>query len=115
MEYLIATAWNNGKYHSSGTGYGLKLQAQDRDRYFQKDWKAIILELKGDPEPVEVNIDKTSFWGPVCTELISKRIGMWLIENSLAPWPKGRPPKVLVEPIEGNRFFVGLPGENIHS
>lgn len=33
---MIVPAWNNDKYHLSGAGYGLKLEAEDRDRYFRK-------------------------------------------------------------------------------
>ena len=109
MQHIIVTAWNNGKHHVSGAGYGLKLHAPDRDRYFQRKWETVILELQGFPVPVEVNIDKNSFWGPKCRELISKKIGLWLIENSLAPWPKGKPPKLFILPVNGNRFSVRLP------
>lgn len=106
---MIVTAWNNGSHHSSGAGYGLKLQSQDRDRYLHRDWKTIILELEGYSKLVEVNIDKPSFWGPVCRELISKHIGTWLIENNLAPWLKGNPPKLNLEPLGGNKFLLRLP------
>ena len=103
---MIATAWNNGKHHPSGAGHGLKLHMQDRDRYFIKAWKTVVLELEGYSETVEVNVDKPSFWGPTRRELISKHIGIWLIANNLAPWSKGKPPKLNLKPEGGNKLIL---------
>jgi len=105
---MIVTAWNNGAHHESGAGYGLKISAGDRDRYFRREWGSVILELEGVLDPISVNIDKPSFWDPACGELISKEIGQWLRSNAKAPWPKWRPPKFSMEPISDNRFFVHL-------
>ena len=44
-----------------------------------------------------------SFWRG-CTELRNVKIGKWMLEQGLAPWPKGDPPKLKLEPI-GNRRF----------
>jgi hypothetical protein len=101
---MIATAWNKGAHHRSGAGYGLKLAVADRDRFFRKKWKNVILQLEGVADPVFVNIDKKSFWGSRCRELIDDQIGRWLIDNKKAPWPHRSPPKVRIEPIMGNLF-----------
>lgn len=103
---MIVTAWNNGTPLKSGAGYGLKLDAGDRDRIFQREWKTIILELEGTLDELEVNIAKPSFWGATCRELINAEIGRWLIRNDLAPWSKGVPPKLLLKQIKDNRFFL---------
>jgi hypothetical protein len=87
------TAWNNGKHHRSGAGYGIKISATDRDRHFKKSWKSVFVLLPSGDE-VEVNTDKVSFWNDSCRELISKGIGEWLIETNLAPWPSGSPPSL---------------------
>jgi len=105
---MIVTAWNNGAYHKSGAGYGLKISAGDRDRYFRREWGSVILELEGVPDSISVNIDKPSFWDRVYGELISKDIGQWLRSNCKAPWPKGYPPKFSMDLISGNRFSVHL-------
>jgi len=101
---MIVTAWNNGKHHDSGAGYGLKLTISDRDKYFIRDWKQILLYFSDSGEGVEVNIDKDSFWDDTCRELISIDIGKWFLQNNYAPWPKGLPPKIELEPIIGNKF-----------
>lgn len=105
---MIATAWNNGKHSPSGAGYGLKLAPADRDAYFSKRWKSIILELpyRGHWVKVEINVAKKSFWDSRCRELINKDIGRWLIAIRLAPWSKGRPPRIEIEPLGGRRFGV---------
>ena len=105
---MIVTAWNNGQHHSTGAGYGLKVNANDRDKYFSRKWRSAILELAGESKEIVVNINKPSFWGHVCRELISKDIGIWLIKNGKAPWTKGKPPKMRMEPIGGNRFKVNF-------
>jgi len=53
-----------------------------------------------------VNVDKPSFWGTTCSELINKGIGIWLIKNRKAPWSKGHPPKMRMEYIDDIRFEV---------
>jgi len=102
---MIWTGWNNGKKHSTGAGYGFKINRVERDRNFSQEWRRIAIEL---PTPsgtitVEVDIDKQAFWGD-CRELISEDLGRWMLDNDYAPWAKGRPPKFDVAP-SGEREF----------
>ncbi len=103
---MIVTAWNDGKKLASGGGYGFKLSIADRDMHFLREWKVVYLELEEHPNSVKANIDKDSFWGPNCRELINKEIGKWLLKKQYAPWPKGKPPKFQMTHIESNRFKV---------
>ena len=105
---MIWTGWNNGEHHSTGAGYGFKVNAVDRDRYFKSAWQTIVVEFPlGTPSTTaEVNIAKKSFWGPKCRELISKAIGRWMLEEGYAPWPHRVPPKFDVEPFGERRFRV---------
>ena len=41
------TAWNNGAWHETGAGYGLKISVEDRDTYFDRDWDTVTLRLVG--------------------------------------------------------------------
>jgi hypothetical protein len=104
---MIWTAWNNGQHFSSGAGYGFKIPIADRDAYFDRSWKTVILELPAESgtHGVEANVNKASFWGPKCRELINKGIGRWLIERGHAPWEKGDPPRFEVI-AAGHRRFV---------
>jgi len=90
---FIGTAWNNGGWKISGAGYGIKITARDRDHWFRREWKSVRLILPGDSVPIEVNTDKASFWNNRCRELISSRLGAWMIAQKLAPWPSGEPPR----------------------
>ena len=103
---MIVTAWNNGSPSNTGAGYGVKLHPLDRDRYFKREWKYAIVELEGFPGTINLNIAKKSFWGSNCRELIHAQIGRWLLHNKLAPWPKGKPPKLSLEHIRDNYFYL---------
>jgi len=43
---MIVTAWKNGTPTTGGAGYGVRLAADDCDRYFRKEWDTIELELE---------------------------------------------------------------------
>jgi hypothetical protein len=105
---MIWTAWNNGARHSTGAGYGLKVDPLDRDREFRRTWQHATIQLpsKTGMIEVEVNVAKKSFWSTRCRELISKDLGRWLLDEDYAPWPDGTPPKFEVERIGGRRFRV---------
>lgn len=100
---MRVTAWSNGRPLASGAGYGLKVGRADRDRYFKPSWKEVRL-LFEDGARVSVPLSQ-SFWRS-CTELRSSVIGRWLIRENLAPWPRGHPPTVLLEPVGDGRFRV---------
>lgn len=105
---MIWTAWNNGKHHSTGAGYGFKVPIYDRDTHFDPSWKYIKLDLPSDfgTDTVLINVDKPSFWDKTCHELISKEIGQWLIKRELAPWEKNDPPKFKVTSVGKAHFAL---------
>ena len=107
-ETFSATAWNNGQWHASGAGYGLKVSVADRNNFFRKDWRSVTLRLAAGSGfvEVEVNCAKDSSWNGACRELIARNIGCWLLDFELAPWPKGRPPRFDLPLIEPGVFRV---------
>jgi len=79
---MIVTAWSNGR-----VGYGIKIKKKDRDRFFKRSWKSVILQFENSPNQAKVNVAKKSFWNLECRELIKKEIGDWLQNNGLvAQW-----------------------------
>ena len=106
---MRVTAWNNGLHHRSGTGYGLRVSAPDRDRHFEPHWPSVLLLLPGAENEIDVNIAKRSFWSGKCGELLHCEIGRWLRGRGLAPWPKRKPPKFELLPGGGNHFRVEEP------
>jgi hypothetical protein len=105
---FFAVAWNNGAYHTTGAGYGLKLSAADRDAHIRREWRHVSLVLPGRQKPLHVNIDKSSFWNDTCRELISRDIGAWLIAQGLGRWSNGEPPRIGLR-VRGDGAFDVLP------
>ena len=88
--------------------YGLKVSVADRDHFFRRDRRTVTLRLVAGSGlvDVEVNRAKDSFWNGSCRELIARDIDRWLFDLGLAPWPKGRPPRFDLTPIEPGVFQV---------
>lgn len=108
QQYFIATAWNNGQQSDTGAGYGLKISSSDRDRFFDRSWKTVRLNLltEQNGRTAEVNVEKSSFWSSICREMINKDIGRWFIDNQFAPWRRGRPPRFRFVPVREREFNV---------
>ena len=98
---MIVTAWSNGR-----VGYGIKIKKKDRDRFFKRSWKSVILQFENSPNQAKVNVAKKSFWNLECRELIKKEIGDWLQNNGLGSWPNGYPPELWLEPLGSSRFML---------
>jgi hypothetical protein len=101
---MTVTAWNNGKYASSGAGYGLRLDPADRNKTFQQSWSNVTLDLPNDVNGVQVRLS-ASFWRD-CPELRSAMIGKWLIASGYRRWPRRSPPAFTLTQVQGNRFKV---------
>lgn len=100
---MQATGYPHGKQ-----SYGLRVRTADRDRFFDRAWKTVVIDLPGGPEVI-VRI-KPSFWDQ-CPELLSADISRWLQRNGLAPWARGYPPRITLEYMSGNHFMAKLPIE----
>lgn len=107
MEF-VAKTWNNGHYHASGAGYGLRITFQDREQFFDRNWQRVILHLDGYSSPIEVNVAKESFWNRDCGELIKNDIGIWLQLNNCERWPFGQPHEVRMTKAGHREFKVEL-------
>ena len=105
---MIWTAWNNGRHHPTGAGYGLKVPIQDRDSCMVRTIRSVVLRVptRDGPLSIAFNIDKDSFWAPTCHELVSRQFGKWMISRGLAPWPTGRPPRFDVEQVSSGVFAL---------
>jgi len=99
---MIVVGWNNGKPNNrTGGGYGIKVRRVDRDNYFRKTWPSVTVEMENG-EVLDI-APSGSFWRN-CPEVRRKEIGQWMLDQGLAPWPKGKPPKFKLEPIGDRRF-----------
>lgn len=63
-ESILATAWDNGQWSTTGAAYGLKVSIEDHDRFFDRERKSVTLRLVvGEKRRVaEANVAKASFW-----------------------------------------------------
>jgi hypothetical protein len=95
--------------NDTGSGYGVELSPEDRERWFKREWSSVVLHIEGGDE-IEVNVSP-SFWRG-CPELRHKGIGQFLVAKGLAPWKdRKRPrPRVRLEPLGGGhlRLFRSL-------
>ncbi len=100
--YFTVSGWSNGFSNNvTGSGYGIKIPKNYRDQYFNKNWESVDIEFDDRPW-ITVNVSE-SFWRK-CTELRSSAIGKWMLDEGLAPWPKGKPPKLKLIVIGQRRF-----------
>lgn len=104
---MLMQAWNNGRFISNGSGYGVTVSPKFRDDYLDVNWASIFLHLEGEEEPVELAINNSVFWSKG-RELRSGKIGKWLIKNGLAQFDLENPPELTVTAMEKNHFKVSL-------
>jgi len=99
---MMVTGWSNGRPNlATGAGYGVRIDRQDRDTRFRRNWTSVCLQLEAG-QTVWVTLSP-AFWRG-CSEVRSARIGRWMLENGMAPWPKGRPPRLRLEPTGEAEF-----------
>lgn len=96
---IPASAWAGGKTPS----YGLRVSLADRDHHFDPAWQSAQLAL---PDGTQVIAPITpGFWNK-CSEIRHADIGRWFVEQGLAPWPKGEPPRFELRVLGPARFGV---------
>ena len=100
---MIVTGWSNGSPTKSGSGYGLNISLEDREKYFNQDWKEVKIDIHGSGVIVAKITD--SFWRK-CIELRSSEIGAWMLRLGDAPWPKRKPPRYQLIPTGDGRFSL---------
>jgi hypothetical protein len=103
---MKVVGWNNGSPDNrNGEGYGIRIVPKDRDVYFQRTKSSLHIEL-GDGHLVMFRLSD-SFWGD-CVELRSPKIGKWMLNVGLAPWPIGSPPNLRLEPKARSKWKFKL-------
>ena len=90
---MDATAWK-------GETYGVRVGDRNRDQFFDPSWKQVEIEIDGQSHVLKLS---KGFWHK-CPEIRGKVIKEWLFRQGLAPWPEGRPPRLLLTPLGDNRF-----------
>ena len=101
---MNVTGWSNGHPNpATGSGYGVRIATPDRDAHSRRRWSRVVVRMEGG-ESVRVTLSP-SFWRR-CSELRSAKIGLWMLDHGVAPWPKGRPPELVLEPTAEAEFSL---------
>jgi hypothetical protein len=82
---------------------GIRVGTGNRSRQFNREWREVVIEIDGRAFSFDLS---PGFWKD-CPEFRDDRdapIREWLDRRGLLDWPKGRPPKLTLEPLGGNRF-----------
>jgi hypothetical protein len=90
---MTATGWK-------GESFGVRVGTENAKAHFPQTWKTIGVEIDGMVHSFKLN---ATFWTS-CPEFRGKEIKQWLSLHGMAPWPKGKPPALLLTPLGGNRF-----------
>jgi hypothetical protein len=102
MGEFVGSAW------WGGNACGIKIRAEDRDKYLVREWGSVELFIPGEETPIAVNIDKASMWEGTCRELIHKKIKAWFVRSGKYPWAKGKPPRVRLVKIQSGSFALSF-------
>ena len=91
---------------STAGKYSIRVGSSNAAIYFQKDWQTVEVEIDG--KFYTFPISKT-FW-TTCPELRSRELKSWFLRHGLAPWPRRKPPQLILTPLGSNRFRLSIPG-----
>jgi superfamily II DNA or RNA helicase len=95
------TGTHNGSAdRTQPAGYGVRVSVDDRKRIFKPTWSEVTIQISAHRVSVPLS---PGFWRK-CPELRSAEIGRWLLQEGLAPWPRGHPPPLRLEPLGGRIF-----------
>ena len=90
---MIVSAWQGGTY-------GIRVGKENAQKWFQKDWTNIEVEIDGRKYKFDLS---PAFW-TTCPVFTGGPIPRWLEMHGHLSWPKRNPPKFELIVIEGNRF-----------
>lgn len=96
---MDATIWaGSGKKQ-----LGIRVGPANRSRYFNPAWHQVVVEMDGQLRHFNLS---PGFWKrcPEFRDGPEAHIKTWLARHSLSDWPKGEPPRLLLEPLGGNHF-----------
>jgi hypothetical protein len=98
---MRVTGWKNSR---KGGTLGLRVGKENASRFFDRKWRSVDVDFSGKVVTIDIT---DSFWAE-CPELRDPYIKVFLSNFGLAPWPKGRPPRMQLLPCGGNRFRLSL-------
>lgn len=83
-----------------GGTFGIRVKTSDRVSHFKTSWTDVEIEIGGVPTKFDIH---ATFW-TTCPEFRGKPFTNWFASKGLLSWAKGKPPKLDLIPIGGNKF-----------
>lgn len=86
---------------------GVRVGAVNRSRYFSPSWRHILVEMDGQLHQFNLT---PGFWNhcPEFRDGHEAHIKTWLGRHGLLDWTKGRPPRLVLYPLDGNHFRLDV-------
>ena len=95
---LYVSAWTNGN-----GAYGIRVGLEYRKAHLKKSWSHVKIQVG--KSLLEKDLTD-SFWDK-CPEFRDATIKEWLKKRDLLAWPEGKPHRIELVPLGGNRFRLG--------
>lgn len=92
---MEAKTWKGGTY-------GVRVGKPNAQKNFDKSWAIIKVNIDG--KFYEFKLTST-FW-TTCPEFRGGPIPAWFSRNKLGKWPKGKPHRLTLRPLGGNKFLL---------
>lgn len=106
MTSIIVSAYNNGKFSQTGSGYGFRIKDSDVKHNSKLLVSKIFITLDDKYKKIPVSINQDSVLYDEHVIFTKKEIGLWFIQNGIKTWDSGSPPKFLMEHIEKKYFKI---------
>ena len=100
---IVSVCINGKKNNSTGTGYGIRIGKADL-HYFTS-YSNVNIQIG----TVNHRLTLNSNFMTTCNEILSQKIGLFLINHSLINWPKGSPYKLTLNHMGTNNFVLVFP------
>jgi len=105
MTSIVVSAYNNGKFWETGSGYGFRIKNSEVKKNSKLLVPEIFITLDKKFKNIKVSINQDSVLYGEHVIFTKKEIGRWLIENGNKEWNERHPPKFTMQHV-GENFFV---------
>jgi hypothetical protein len=92
---MRVTGWAN-----DNSAYEVRIGKPSRQQCFRPEWQEVEISVSGESQTYLLS---ETFWSTY-PELREGLVHKWLLNEGLAPWPKGTRPALVLEPLGDNRF-----------
>lgn len=88
-----------------GGTHGIRVGKENAQKFFDKSWASIQVKIDGTFHAFGLS---PTFW-TTCPEFRGGPIPRWLKSKGLHKWPRGNPHRLILKPLDENRFELSVP------